>query len=228
MESLLPFFSAFVVGLLGGVHCIGMCGGIVGALSINLPQSKNDTTFSIWPFLLGYNAGRVLSYIAAGTLMGGISILLVQFMPIYIAQQILLVLAGLFMILLGLYLSGWWLLLNRVENLGSHVWKRLKPLSEKYLPIQSPRQAFLVGIIWGWVPCGLVYSMLINAVATGSPIKGGLLMLFFALGTLPNLLIMGVLAGAAARIGQSIWAKRIAGITVMAFGFYNLYQVVPN
>jgi len=228
MESILPFLSAFLVGLLGGVHCIGMCGGIVGALSYNLPASKSSSSNSIWPFLLGYNAGRILSYAAAGTIMGGIGVLLVQFMPIYVAQQILMALAGVFMILLGFYLSGWWLLLGRVEQLGSYIWRTLEPVSRKLLPIKSPRHAFLVGFIWGWVPCGLVYSMLIMAVGTGSPLKGGTLMLFFALGTLPNLLLMGALAGAAARLGQSILAKRIAGVTVMSFGFYSLYQIIPQ
>jgi len=101
---------------------------------------------------------------------------------------------------------------------------RVEPISRKLLPIQSPKQALKVGIIWGWVPCGLVYSMLINAVATGSAIKGAGLMLAFALGTLPNLLVMGLLAGAAARLGQSALAKKVAGSTVILFGLYSLYS----
>ncbi len=226
MEPLLPFISAFVVGLLGGVHCIGMCGGIVGALTYSIPNSKSGFTSSTVPYVLGYNAGRVLSYVTAGAIMGGIGMLLVQFMPIYVAQQILLTLAGIFMVLLGLYLSGWWMLLGRVERFGSHIWKRVEPLGKKLLPIRSPKQAFIVGIIWGWVPCGLVYSMLINAVATGSILKGGGLMLAFAAGTLPNLLAMGFLVGAAAKLGQSEVAKKVAGITVMLFGFYSLYRAL--
>jgi len=227
MESILPFLSAFVVGLLGGVHCVGMCGGIVGALSYSLPTKTGSFAQSTVPHMLAYNLGRMLSYVVAGALMGGVGLLLAQFMPIYVAQQVLLILAGLFMLLLGLYLSGWWMLLSHVEQLGSHVWKRLEPISKRLLPIRSPRHAFLVGIIWGWVPCGLVYSMLINAVATGSFLKGGGLMLAFALGTLPNLLAMGFLVGAAAKLGQSLAAKRVAGITVMAFGTYSLYQAIP-
>jgi sulfite exporter TauE/SafE len=156
--------------------------------------------------------------------MGGVGLLLVQFMPIYVAQHLLLVLAGIFMILLGFYLAGWWMILNRVERLGNRLWQRIEPLSRKLLPVRSPRQALIVGVVWGWIPCGLVYSMLINAVSAGSVLNGAALMLAFALGTLPNLLAMGVLAGAAARLARSETARRVAGISVILFGLYTLWQ----
>ncbi len=224
-ELWLPYMSAFLVGLLGGVHCVGMCGGIVSSLTFGLPEAKRRQISSMVPFQLAYNMGRIGSYVIAGAIMGGMGVLLAQLMPIQVAQRVLLTVAGIFMILLGLYLAGWWMTpLNRVEQIGGHLWQRLEPISRKLLPVQSPKQALVIGIIWGWIPCGLVYSMLITAVSSGSASKGAGLMLAFALGTLPNLLTMGMLAGAAARLARSHTARRIAGISVIMFGLYTLWQ----
>jgi sulfite exporter TauE/SafE len=221
----LSYLGAFVVGLTGGVHCVGMCGGIVGTLTLGLPQERRRRISSMMPNQLAYNLGRIISYVVAGGIMGGVGLLLVQFMPVYVAQRLLLVLAGTIMILLGFYLAGWWMVLNRVERLGNRLWQRIEPLSRKLLPVRSPKQALMVGIIWGWIPCGLVYSMLIHAVSAGGVLEGAALMLAFALGTLPPLLAMGVLAGAAARLARSVTARRIAGILVILFGLYTLGQV---
>jgi sulfite exporter TauE/SafE len=225
-ELWLPYLSAFLVGLLGGVHCVGMCGGIVSSLTFGLPQNKQRQLSGMIPFQLAYNLGRITSYVVAGAIMGGMGMLLAQLMPINIAQRMLLVLAGIFMILLGFYLSGWWMVLTRVERIGSHLWQRLEPISRRLLPVQSPRQALIIGIIWGWIPCGLVYSMLITAVSSGSAWGGAGLMLAFALGTLPNLLAMSMLAGAVARLARSSTARTIAGISVIMFGLYSLWQAI--
>lgn len=224
MELLLPYFSAFIVGLLGGVHCIGMCGGIVGALTFGLPENSRGTVAAQLPFQLAYNLGRLISYVVAGAIMGGVGLLLAELMPIQLAQQMLLLLAGLFMVLLGLYLAGWWMVLNRVERAGALLWRRLEPIGRRLMPVRSPSRALAIGMIWGWVPCGLVYTMLINAVSSGGTLQGAGLMFAFALGTLPNLLAMGLLAGAAARLARSRTARKIAGTTVMLFGLYTLWS----
>jgi sulfite exporter TauE/SafE len=226
MEQLLPYFSAFIVGLLGGVHCIGMCGGIVGALTFGLPEKKRQSFASLLPFQLAYNFGRLLSYVIAGAIMGGLGMLLAELIPIQIAQRTLLFIAGIFMVLLGLYLSGWWMILNRVERAGGILWKKIEPYGRKLMPVQTPIQAFGIGMIWGWVPCGLVYTMLINAVSSGGAVEGATLMFAFALGTLPNLLAIGLLAGAAARLARSEIARKTAGITVMIFGVYTLWNAL--
>lgn len=226
MESLLPYFSAFIVGLLGGVHCIGMCGGIVSALTFGLPEAKRSSVLSQLPFQVAYNLGRLISYVIAGAIMGGLGVLLAGMMPMQLAQQTLLILAGVFMVLLGLYLAGWWMVLNRVERLGGLLWQRLEPISRRLMPVQSPGRAFVIGMLWGWLPCGLVYTMLINAVSAGGALQGAGLMFAFALGTLPNLLAIGLLAGAAARLARSDTARKVAGITVMLFGIYTLWSAI--
>jgi len=226
VEVVFPFVTAFLAGLLGGVHCVGMCGGIVSMLSLSVPERKRTSAWDLLSFQLAYNFGRMLSYIVAGMLMGGLGFLLASFLPIYYVQKTLMVLAGSFMILLGLYLAGWWMFLRRVEILGQYLWRFIEPVARQLLPINSTSGAFKVGLFWGWVPCGLVYSILINAIATGSVWKGGLLMAMFALGTLPNLLLMGMLVGLSSRLARNIVFKRFAGGLLVLFGLYTFYGVL--
>jgi len=222
----MSYLTAFVVGLLGGAHCVGMCGGIVSALTFGLPQEQRGRLAAMMPFQLAYNLGRITSYVVAGAVMGALGMLIAELMPVYYAQHVLLAVAGIFMILLGLYLGGWWMVLNRLEQAGGALWRRIEPISRRLLPVRTPGQALVVGMIWGWIPCGLVYSMLVTAVAAGSALQGAALMLAFALGTLPTLLSMGMLAGAAARLAGSRAARRVAGGMVILFGLYTLWQAL--
>ena len=111
--SEIDLLGAFVVGLLGGVHCAGMCGGIVGALSFGLPDAGRR-----WWILLAYNAGRIGSYTLAGALMGALGFYFSGLLPVQTAQRVLSSLAGVFLVLMGLYLAGWWDGLSRVERFG--------------------------------------------------------------------------------------------------------------
>ena len=224
MEISIPL--AFVIGLFSAGHCLGMCGSISSALSLGLPVQIRERSDRLTVFVLAYNLGRVFSYVAAGAAMGALGVLFAQVLPVYYAQHVLLLLAGVIMILLGLYLGGWWMLLGRLEKIGALLWRRIEPVGRKLLPVRTPGRALAVGLVWGWLPCGLVYSMLVYAVASGSALKGAGLMLAFALGTLPNLLAMGLLAGAAARLARSETARRVAGATVIVFGLYTLWQLL--
>jgi len=218
--------AAFLVGLLGGVHCVGMCGGIVGTLTAGLPGDARTSVTRAFPYQLAYNGGRIAGYTLAGALMGALGTLLVEFMPLHYAQRTLYALAAVFMILLGLYLGGWWRGLAGVERMGAVLWRRIEPLGRRLLPVRSPVGAMGLGFVWAWIPCGLVYSVLIWSVSAGNAAQGALLMLAFGLGTLPNLLTMGLLAGAAARFSDQAWIRQVAGILVMGFGLYALWQLL--
>jgi sulfite exporter TauE/SafE len=217
--------TAVVVGLLGGVHCVGMCGGVVSMLTLGIAAERRRRLGTLLPLQLGYNLGRVAGYTLAGALAGGIGALLVQADALYWGQRALYLLAAVVMIALGLYLGGWWRGLAVVERAGAVLWHRLEPLGRRLLPIRGWWQAVAVGLVWAWLPCGLVYSVLILALGTGSTLQGALLMLAFGLGTLPNLLGIGVLAGAAARYLEAAWLRRAAGLLVIGLGSYALWQL---
>jgi hypothetical protein len=221
---MLDLASAFVVGLLGGVHCVGMCGGIVAALTFGLPPERRSALGGLMPFLLAYNAGRIASYAAAGAVMGAAGVLLAGFLPVEVAQRGLLVLAALFMVAMGLYLGGWWRGLARLEAAGGALWRRIEPYGRRLMPVRRPGQAFALGLLWGWLPCGLVYSVLVWAVSSGSALQGMLLLLAFGLGTLPNLLAMGAAAGLRARLAREPRVRAAAGALVVAFGVYTLWS----
>jgi sulfite exporter TauE/SafE len=217
--------TAWLVGLLGGVHCVGMCGGIVATLTAGLPREQRQRLSRQLPLQLGYNLGRIASYTLAGALMGALGAVALQLVPLQLAQRLLYLIAAVFMLALGLYLGGWWQGLTRVERLGERLWRHIEPFGRRFLPVRRWWQALAVGLVWGWLPCGLVYSVLIWSAGSGGPLQGALLMLVFGLGTLPNLLGLGLLAGAAARVTEQAWLRRLAGVLVMGFGLYALYQL---
>ena len=212
--------SIFLVGVLGGTHCVGMCGGIVGALS-----SQASAAGSAWRLHLGYNAGRIASYVLAGALVGAVGGLGRIVGPLGTAQLVLYVLANLMLVLLGIYLMGFTGVLGPTERLGQRLWRHLSPLTARLLPVRSLGQAMALGALWGWLPCGLVYSVLVNALASASPADGALLMLAFGLGTLPNLLLAGILLQRFRRFAQARATRLLAGAVVLAFGIVGLLRV---
>jgi sulfite exporter TauE/SafE len=213
--------AVFFVGLLGGVHCLGMCGSIVGILTGQLPKDG-----ARWPFHLAYNSGRIASYTVAGVLVGAIGQAGLLFRDAVPVQHLLFALSSLMLIALGLYLAGIWNMVRRIEQIGSRLWQRIQPLTRFVFPITSPLRALLLGMLWGWLPCGLVYSVLVTALASGHPQSGALIMLAFGLGTLPNLLVIGLFWERCRRWVQSPRIRLLAGLTVMSFGVYGLVKVV--
>jgi sulfite exporter TauE/SafE len=215
--------GAFLVGLLGGVHCVGMCGGIVGALTLGLPETVRRRPSAQIGFLLAYNGGRLASYGLAGALAGGLGAAAADLSGLHQARLALQVLAGVFMVLLGLYLGGWSRALAVVERAGGLLWRRIEPLGRRWLPVGTRGQALVLGLVWGWLPCGLVYSVLIWSLSAGSAGHGAALMLSFGLGTLPTLLAMGGSTALLVRLVRSARARQFAGALVIAFGLYQLW-----
>ena len=218
MPEPLQLLSAALVGLLGGVHCVGMCGGVVGALAFTLPPERRGSLGRTLPYLRAYNAGRITSYVVAGAAFGAVGAAAVSGLGgLKLAEAALSVLAGAFMVVLGLYLAGWWQGLARLEQAGSHLWRRL-------VPVRSVRDAWLLGVVWGWLPCGLVYSVLVWALSAGSAVGGGLLMASFGVGTLPTLLALGAAAARLTPLLQRPAVRAVAGALVAAFGVVQLWR----
>lgn len=212
------FLALFLVGLLGGTHCVGMCGGIVGALSMGAPAR--------WSMHLAYNAGRILSYAAAGAiagLLGAASFGLEGQVPI---RLILYFLANLMLVALGFYLLGVTRALAFTEKAGLRLWQFIQPLTKRFLPARSVGQAFPLGLLWGWLPCGLVYSALASALTAGSPQRGALMMLAFGLGTLPNLLLAGIVLARLNEFVRRPAVRVLSGLLVLGFGLYGLFGLI--
>ncbi len=212
--------AAFLTGLLGSLHCIGMCGGIVGALSMQLPASVQQSKWRILPYLLAYNLGRLASYMLAGMLVGYLGMRFTALLPQ--PHLVGMVISGIFMIFLGLYLGGWWAALVHLEKLGAYLWRFLQPLSKPLFPVRHPWQALLLGGVWGWLPCGLVYTALALALASASVERGGLLMLAFGVGTLPMLLALGSTAYWLNQFTRKPLVRQVFGVLIILFGLYTL------
>lgn len=215
----LPLLAAgAAVGFLGSAHCVGMCGGIAGALSLAQPPALRHGAARI-AHHAAYSAGRLSSYAAAGALAGTFG-LAVATLAGGAGTASLRALAAALMIALGLYLCGWRTGLGWLERQGARLWRRLAPLAAGLRPGHSAVGAFALGSLWGWLPCGLVYSALALAAAGGEAARGALLMLGFGLGTLPALLATGLAAQRVGAAARNHTARRLAGALLIAFGVW--------
>jgi uncharacterized protein len=192
--------AAFGAGLVGGVHCAGMCGGIVGSLAL---QSRGPLV----RLQLAFNAARIGAYALAGIAVGSLGAAALT-VPMAYVQITLLALANGLIIALGLHVAGLPAGIRAIERAGAGLWRRLQPFARRFLPIDSMPRALGAGFLWGWVPCGLVYSMLVLAMASGSAVEGAQVMIFFGLGTLPTLLAAGLAAQHVLSLRRSAWIRR--------------------
>lgn len=217
----LTLLSAVLIGIAGSVHCVGMCGGVVTSFTFMLPKQVSP-----FPFLIAYNLGRILSYGVAGALAGFLGSMVTT--NDYVNSQILPLIGGIFMVLLGLYIGKWSNLLSHLERLGRYFWRVISPLSKKLIPIKHPLYALPYGMVWGWLPCGLVYSTLTWSVSTADPLSGFLTMVFFGIGTLPVMLAMG----ATAKSIKDMLARRIirqtVALTLCVMGLLLTTQAIHN
>jgi sulfite exporter TauE/SafE len=216
------FLLAFVVGLLSALHCIGMCGGVVGTLSFSLPARTPRGGPSFVLYQLAYNAGRVISYALVGAIFGMLGEALIAGGAHVWLQDALRWLAAVVVVGIGLYIAGWFPRFTRIERIGEPVWRWLEPVGRRLLPVTSLSRALLFGAVWGWLPCGLVYTMLLSAPAQGDPVSGALYMALFGLGTLPVMLVTGLFAGRLYRFAGDSRLKVVSGLAVVFLGLFAL------
>ncbi|MCF7977623.1 MAG: sulfite exporter TauE/SafE family protein [Chromatiaceae bacterium] len=220
MEPSLGLF--LLMGLFGSVHCVAMCGPIAGALALSLPTECRRNPLHLAGFLVALSLGRILSYGLAGGLGGLLGSAIAQNPLAPSMHDILRGLAALILILTGLYLTGWFPRLKQMDRLGAPVWRRLEPLQRRLLPMRSRRQAFLYGMVWGWLPCGLVYYALLLTLAAEDPLQGMLMMSLFGLGTLPAILGLGSFVGWIAALARRPAWRAAAGLLLSLIGLVGL------
>jgi sulfite exporter TauE/SafE len=228
MEGQWTFFGAILVGLLGSGHCVGMCGGIVGVMAMNAVPGPGSVWRRTAATLAAYNLGRIASYTAAGGLAGLLGAGFGSLLPPAAARYVAATVSGLFFIALGLYLTGWWTALTVLERQGARIWKHIEPLGRRLLPPKNWTQALSLGALWGWLPCGLVYSALVWAFASADSARGAALMLGFGLGTLPTLLATGAAARSLNHWVKQPWVRTAVGLLLAGFGLYLLARGVAG
>lgn len=212
----LSLLIAFSLGLASTLHCWGMCGGIMGALTFGLPEEVRSHRFTLLTYIAIYNLGRIVSYTFAGVIAGSISATLVSTLSIENGHFILRALASIVLIVFGLNLSGLFPKMQVLESMGVVLWRRLQPLTKNFFPVRTIWRAFCFGLLWGWLPCGLVYSALLWASSSGDPVSGGLTMFAFGLGTLPGVMTSGIMSSTILKLSR-IQNLRVSMAVVMIF-----------
>ncbi len=214
----LTYAAALLLGLAASGHCLVMCGGISAALSIaTAPRAGGGARLDL---LAGYQLGRIASYALAGLLFGGIAGRFVAWLD---GEQVRIVLRALSAAAL---LVGAMVALGTLRDpgagFGRALWARLAPLGRHLLPVTSLPRALAFGSIWGWMPCGFVYTVLLLATITLDPLRGAATMAAFGLGTAPALIAGALGAQRLARFNRNGAARRIAGGVLVASALLTL------
>jgi sulfite exporter TauE/SafE len=243
----LDVFSAFIIGLLGSGHCLAMCGGITTMLTSALDESTNpqkpkvsthgdiavsqqsncSAQTSKLSLVLFYHVGRIASYCLIGAIVGFTGSIAAKNVGLPVAG--LRLVAAFFLILLGLYIGQWLLWLNRIEALGKGLWNYLSPMAKHVIPVDNGKKALGLGALWGWLPCGLVYSTLTWALASGSSFTGATIMLFFGLGTLPALVALSLGIASIKKLLVNTTFRKVMAISLISYGIYSFivaYQLM--
>ncbi len=238
--------GAFLTGLFGSVHCVAMCGSIVTGLNqsshsqgelnsiiveSNSEQNSTCTNKAVsqhWKHTLLYHLGRISSYMLAGFIISGLGILGYQSMEYSNAILVGQIVAATFMFLLGLYISKIWQGLLLLEKLGSYLWRLISPFAQKFFPINRSDKAFYAGLLWGWLPCGMVYSVLIWSFSSGSLLTGTVMMLAFGLGTLPMLLSLSLLGINSAPLLNHKAVAWVSGSLLISFSLWMLIMALTG
>ncbi len=211
--SSLTLIGAFLLGLISSGHCLVMCGGISGALA--LATHRNAQGRPRMDLLIGYQAGRITSYALAGFALAGIGAALVHLIDQDRVRVALRLLSALLFALIGLSL------LARGRGfefgLGQRVWRRIAPLARRFVPVRHFPQAFAFGTLWGWMPCGLVYSVLFVAWLSMDPWRSAAIMVMFGLGTVPAVVLGAIGAGKSLSLLGRSGVRSTVAIALLAF-----------
>jgi sulfite exporter TauE/SafE len=206
------YLVAFVMGLFSSLHCIGMCGSIIGTLTLSLSPEIRNNKMRLLPYVFNYNFGRVVSYTLAGGLAGVIGVLMIMPFGEIHGHRLLQLLSALVMMSAGLYIAGWFPRFAYIEKIGRNFWKKIEPFGRKLIPVKTHTQAYLFGMVWGWLPCGLVYTALAISATAGDVAKSALTMFAFGLGTLPAVMGMGIMTSILTRLSRTPRFKQVIGL----------------
>ena len=218
MTGMLTMGAAFLLGLAGSGHCLAMCGGVTAALGL---ATARDASGRPRPaLLLGCQIGRIVSYSLAGLLFAGALGGVVAVLDVDSVRKALRVLAALALLFAALVAFGY--LGNSGSRFGHALWRQLAPLGRRFLPINSLPRACAFGMLWGWMPCGFVYSVLLVATLQQSAVRGAMTMAVFGLGTLPGLFLTALASRRFVALTATRAARRVAGSVLVVSAIVTL------
>lgn len=220
------WLGALMIGVLGSAHCMGMCGGIASAIGLTSVSNSSNSRGGKFFTPLFYNMGRLVSYALTGAIIGGAVASASQIATDFAVLNWLRLLSAIVMIVLALYIGQWWQGLLAIEKLGQHLWKYISPVTTRLLPLKSPLHALPLGFLWGWLPCGLVYSTLTWAAVSGSALNGASIMLAFGIGTLPAMLMVGVGATYLNKVKNSVLFRQLGATLLLGYGIFIAIETV--
>jgi len=212
--------SAFLLGLLGSSHCVGMCGGISGAMALNVQGGF----LALSSRLFAFNIGRVVCYSTLGAVIGlaGAQVGHVH------GLMWMRVIAGLLLIAMGLYVAQWWMGLTVLEKAGQYLWKFISPLAQRFMGMRTLTQTFAAGVLWGFLPCGLVYSVLAWAALSGSWQSSAWTMFYFGMGTVPAMVATGFGSGALKQFLQQKNFRQVVALLLIVFGVWTIVMATQH
>lgn len=213
--------TALLAGLLGSAHCLGMCGGISGLFALH--SSVRGLRRQL-PMALTYNAGRLVSYTILGLAVAALGSRIGGLAPAA-AGPVRLV-AGAVIILIGLQIAFDIRALGFLERAGGVAWSRISPLAGRLLPVNTLPRALGLGLLWGLLPCGLVYSALLVAATSGRAVDGAFVMLAFGIGTTPAMVLTGLGAARLAQLMQDRRTRLGAGLLIIMLGILTLFMPI--
>jgi sulfite exporter TauE/SafE len=223
----LSLSAAFIAGIAGSAHCFAMCGGLAGALGLRARATATGPR-SAFTNALSYHVGRLSGYAVAGAICGSIGATLQSVLDLARIGPALRVASGVLLILIALRILSPWNPLRWLETFGAGIWRRLQPLAHGTGKLTGHTQAIALGFLWGWLPCGLVYSMLLFAALSGQALDGAAILLAFGLGTLPSMLTSSVLAAQVHRLLKSRWPRFASGVLLLLFGAWMIWISLPT
>lgn len=209
--------AAFVAGTAGSTHCFAMCGGMAAAFGMRSRVTATDAR-GAFVNASSYHLGRIAGYAIVGAVFGLAGAMLRSGFDLMRVSAVMRIASGVLMILIALRLLIRWNALAVVEQLGARFWSMLRPLAQRAARSEGPGGALMIGILWGWLPCGLVYSMVLLAATSGDPSYGAWIMAAFGLGTLPSMLTSSLLASRLQRALARRRPRLISGMLLIVFG----------
>ena len=217
------YLVAFIMGMFSSVHCIGMCGSVIGTLTLSLAPKIRNNKRRLFFFVLNYNIGRISSYTLAGAIVGLLGTLFNLPITHGEGHRALQLFSATIMIGAGLYIAEWFPRFAYIEKLGANFWRLIEPYGRQLIPVKTRRHALLFGMIWGWLPCGLVYGALTLSAATADILRSALTMLAFGLGTLPAVMGVGIMTGILTKLSRMRLFKQVVGILLIGLALLAVF-----